>query len=189
MTRCMELNSAVGATALGEFDGADEPSANHALTAYTEGADPGAGKVEMQTVHDVPVSTAGRFVGLRVNAAVANCFSNHPQLEFALTQGATVLPLSSQPSDPCTGNHSITVPGIAPVQVTGHDFLWAGSGNAVYTVVGGLTNASVFLPAMDGEPLYGVSVQARLSAADAARSNDEVRSRLAIPRGSRRLMS
>ena len=40
--------------------------------------------------------------------------------------------------------YTITAPGIAPVHVTGHDYLWAGPGNGLYTVVGGLTDGTTY---------------------------------------------
>ena len=52
-------------------------------------------------------------------------------------------PPSSAGVSPIIG-YTITAPGLAPVRVTGHDFLWAGSGNALYTVVGGLTNGQPY---------------------------------------------
>ena len=102
------------AQALGQFNGSPDPSTNHALTAFTE-ADPGADQVQMQTVQGVPVPAAGRYLGVRVDVAVANCFANHPLLEFALIQGTTVLPLSAAPTDPCSGTDTITVPATGVV--------------------------------------------------------------------------
>jgi hypothetical protein len=53
-------------------------------------------------------------------------------------------PPSSPGITPILG-YTISSPDLsAPVQVTGHDFLWAGSGNGLYTVVGGLTNGHTY---------------------------------------------
>jgi hypothetical protein len=52
-------------------------------------------------------------------------------------------PPATTGSSPIIG-YTITAPGLAPVQVTGHDFLWAGNGKGVYTVVGGLTNGTSY---------------------------------------------
>lgn len=52
-------------------------------------------------------------------------------------------PPASTGGTPIIG-YTITAPGLAPIHVTGHDFLWAGSGNPVYTVVGGLANGTAY---------------------------------------------
>ena len=50
-------------------------------------------------------------------------------------------PPSSPGITPILG-YTISAPGIAPVQVTGHDYLWATSSDGLYAVVGGLPSPS-----------------------------------------------
>lgn len=52
-------------------------------------------------------------------------------------------PPGNEGATPVIG-YTITAPGLPTVHVTGHDFLWAGSGNPVYTVVGGLTDGTTY---------------------------------------------
>ncbi|MFF8096201.1 hypothetical protein [Streptomyces sp. NPDC016675] len=72
------------ASALGQWSGGD-PVTNHAVAAYTEG-NPGASKVELDTVKPIPLDGENRFLTLSVDAAARNCFAAHPLLESAPTR-------------------------------------------------------------------------------------------------------
>lgn len=60
--------------------------------------------------------------------------------------------------------YTITAPGIAPVHVTGHDYLWATSGNALYAVVGGLTNGATYTFQITADNAIGPSAPASITA-------------------------
>ncbi len=64
------------ARALASVNGGD-PLANHALAAYTQGADPGPDHVELATAAPVglPPGLSSRFVLVQVNVAALNCAS------------------------------------------------------------------------------------------------------------------
>lgn len=88
------------ASALGQWSGGDAAS-NHAVAAYTEG-NPGAGKVELETVKPIPLEGENRFLTFSVDAAARNCFAAHPLLEFYLLDGDTAIPTFTSPINPCT---------------------------------------------------------------------------------------
>ncbi len=96
---------------LGQWAGND-PATNHAVTAYTNGASPGANKVQLETVNPIDIGAASRFITFSVDAASVNCFTNHAKLGFYLLDGATVIPTFSSPIDPCD-NPGTVVSGIA----------------------------------------------------------------------------
>jgi len=78
-------------------------NANHALSAYTAISDPGADKVEFETVNPIPLASAGgRFITFSVDSAVVNCFARHPLYKFFLTGSGPDIPTFTTPIDPCT---------------------------------------------------------------------------------------
>jgi uncharacterized repeat protein (TIGR01451 family) len=97
------------AGALGSWAG-DDSGTNHAVTAYTQG-DPGAGKVQLQTVEPIPLTGTGRFLTFSVDAAAENCFTNHPLLSFFLLDGDRALPTSTSPIDACADPQA-TIDGV-----------------------------------------------------------------------------
>lgn len=117
--------------ALGVLDGSANASANHAVSAYTNGSindgNPGADKVEFQTAHQIPLAARGRFLTFSVNAAETSCTGhNRAKLNFFLESGSTETPVTSRPVDPCvdgkevsTGFYAGTFPGDAPMLFTG----------------------------------------------------------------------
>jgi hypothetical protein len=88
------------AAALGTWAGGDA-STNHSLTAYTQGGDPGAGRIQLQTVKPIPLSADNRFLTFSVDAAAQNCFTTHPLLAFYLLDGGTARAAFNSPIDPC----------------------------------------------------------------------------------------
>lgn len=83
------------AYALGLLRNAASPKTNHAVTAFTQGAHPGAGKVQFQTVSDINLVAADRFVTFSVDAAELNCDASHAMFEFYLKSGSSRFPLFS----------------------------------------------------------------------------------------------
>ena len=85
--------------AFGSWEGTD-PATNHALVGYTNG-DPGVNSVKLQTNTPIPLPSANRFLVIRSDDAAQNCFAAHPLDEYSVLDGATALPTSSSPIDPC----------------------------------------------------------------------------------------
>ncbi|MBM7774989.1 hypothetical protein JOD54_005193 [Actinokineospora baliensis] len=73
---------------------------NHAVTAYTH-QDPGAGKVQLQTVAPIPLSAANRFVSFSVDVAEQNCHGANARYAFYLLDGGTAVPAFQRPIVPC----------------------------------------------------------------------------------------
>lgn len=92
------------ATKLGELNGTSPNSANHAVTAWTSSADPGANKVEFETVNPIDLNADGRFLTVAANVAVVSCHSAHPQLIFYLDDEGDETQVNPAPLDPCGGN-------------------------------------------------------------------------------------
>jgi len=98
------------AYALGKVNGTPDPSANHGVSAYTHGANPGADHVEFATVNPIKLRAERRFLTFSVNAAEMNCFANHAQLEFYLVNGAAMLRAFTAPIDPCADGSPVSTP-------------------------------------------------------------------------------
>ncbi|MER5495186.1 hypothetical protein [Streptomyces sp. NPDC002490] len=90
------------ANVLGRVNGTATPSANHAVSAYTDGANPGANLVEFQTVNPIPLPTTDRFLTFAVDVAAVNCNVSGPQLQFFLTGSGPDIPVTTSPINPCT---------------------------------------------------------------------------------------
>lgn len=90
---------------LGQWAGGD-PATNHAVSAYTAG-NPGADRVQLETVTPIPVSATNRFLTFSVDAAEQNCFANHALLKFYLLDGATAIPTFTTPIEPCADPDAI----------------------------------------------------------------------------------
>ncbi|MCM2389723.1 DUF7507 domain-containing protein [Streptomyces albipurpureus] len=90
------------ANVLGQVAASPTPNNNHAVAAYTEGANPGANLVEFQTVNPIPLTSANRFITFSVDVAAVNCNVSAPLLNFFLTGGGPDIPLSNSPINPCT---------------------------------------------------------------------------------------
>jgi uncharacterized repeat protein (TIGR01451 family) len=105
------------ANVLGQVTGAANPSQNHAVSAYTDGANPGANRVEFQTVNPVPLAATNRFITFSVDVAAVNCQVSGPQLNFFLTGGGPDVPATSAPINPCGDPRSTTYnTGPRPIQ-------------------------------------------------------------------------
>ena len=101
------------AYAAGVAMGAADPATNHAVTAFTEG-NPGANKVQFQTVNPIPLVASNRFLTFSVAASETSCTSNHALFEFYLLNGASQIPTFTTPIDPCSSPlaKSVSVPKI-----------------------------------------------------------------------------
>jgi hypothetical protein len=66
--------------------------------------------------------------------------------------------------------YTISAPGVTPVHVTGHDYLWAGSGDGIYAVIGGLTDGETYMFQITADNVAGSSRPASVSATPAAAS-------------------
>ncbi|MEU5977928.1 DUF11 domain-containing protein [Streptomyces sp. NPDC047315] len=105
------------ANVLGQVAGSPSPRDNHAVSAYTEGANPGANLVELQTVNPIPLVTSNRFITFSVDAAAVNCNVSAPLLNFFLTGSGPDIPVNTTPINPCTDPRSATYNvGPRPIQ-------------------------------------------------------------------------
>lgn len=103
------------ASALGTIGGHDDPNANHAVSAYTDGGAPGADLVQLETVQPFPLQVANRFVTFSVDTVAMSCHaSDDPLLAFSLLDGSTETPVSDRPINPCVD------PGMTELTVDGH---------------------------------------------------------------------
>ncbi|MFD7733989.1 hypothetical protein ACFV6F_26870, partial [Kitasatospora phosalacinea] len=102
------------AAVLGRYNGTATPNQNQAVTAFTYNS-PGANRVEFETVQPIPLPRTNRFLAFSVNSAATNCSVSAPQLNFFLVDGATAVPASAKPLNPCTdpAAKSYTVDGKA----------------------------------------------------------------------------
>jgi hypothetical protein len=132
-------------TAPGNFDGAGSSLSAQALAAA--GVTAGALITTATAVPGAPTSVSAK-VG---DGAVSIQFT----------------PPASHGATPILG-YTITAPGIAPVHVTGHDFLWAGSGNRLYTVIGGLTDGTAYTFQITADNAAGSGAPASVTATPAS---------------------
>ncbi|SFJ17055.1 conserved repeat domain-containing protein [Amycolatopsis sacchari] len=98
------------AWALGSHAKAPDPTSNHVVAAYTA-ADPGANRVEFETVSPVSLpSASGRYVTFSVDAAAASCTVSGPLYNFSLVQSdGTEVPVGST-IDVCKTGTTIATP-------------------------------------------------------------------------------
>ncbi|EDY49711.1 hypothetical protein SSCG_02813 [Streptomyces clavuligerus] len=105
------------ANVLGRVVGSATPRTTPPVSAYTDGANPGANKVEIQTVNAIPLSTSDRFITFSVDVAAVNCGVSAPLLNFFLTGAGPDIPASDQAINPCTDPRSSTYNvGPRPIQ-------------------------------------------------------------------------
>lgn len=123
-----------GDTNVGNIDGSGSSLSAQALAAA--GVSPGSTVMSPLPVPGQPTSVSARAG----NGAVSIRFT----------------PPASPGITPIIG-YTISAPGITPVQVTGHDYLWAGSGNGLYTVIGGLTNGVSYTFQITADNVAGAS--------------------------------
>jgi hypothetical protein len=83
--------------------------ANYALTAFTNGANPGSGNIQFETLQNIPLSASTRFIMSSVETAATSCFSNHPLFRFyLLNQSGTEIPLSTSNEDACSDSDGVS---------------------------------------------------------------------------------
>lgn len=79
------------ALVIGTFKGQAAPATNFAVSAYTSN-NPGANKVEFETVNPIALPSAKRFIAASVDVAAANCYrASAPSLQFYLIDGGSPL--------------------------------------------------------------------------------------------------
>jgi hypothetical protein len=118
---------------LGEVDGSGD--SNHAVTAYTEN-NPGANKVQFETVNPIPLSVHDRFLTFSVDAAAVNCrIASAPLFKFSLLDGTKDIPVGGDPINPCTDSRAKDVgtakAGVFPAPAA---ILFSGSGVGIRMV-------------------------------------------------------
>ncbi|MEV5570543.1 DUF11 domain-containing protein [Spirillospora sp. NPDC052269] len=102
------------AQSLGVLNGTSPASANHAVSAFTNGhinsGNPGPNFIEFQTGSEIPLASYGRFLTFSVNAAEMNCAvsANHALLDFYLYHGAAETKVATQSVDPCAQGTQLT---------------------------------------------------------------------------------
>ncbi|MEV5570542.1 hypothetical protein AB0L06_10850 [Spirillospora sp. NPDC052269] len=103
------------AQSLGVLNQTNPTSANHAVSAYTNGhvnsGNPGPNHIEFQTGHEIPFAGPnGRFLATSLNVSETSCDvnPNHALLNLYLTQGATDTPVTSRPIDACANGPQIS---------------------------------------------------------------------------------
>ncbi|WP_018681205.1 choice-of-anchor P family protein [Actinokineospora enzanensis] len=92
--------------ALGQWSGGD-PDTNHAVTAYTDGANPGPDKVQLETRTPIPLPATNRFLAFSVDGAERNCFANHARFAFYLLDGDTPIATFDHPIEPCAAPQQV----------------------------------------------------------------------------------
>ena len=92
------------ATKLGQFNGTGTPSANHAVTAYTDASGPDDA-IEFATVTPASLPANGRFLTVSANVAALNCVraSAKPRLFFYLVDGVDETRVNDTAADACAG--------------------------------------------------------------------------------------
>ncbi len=163
------------------------PVVSYMVTASPGGASATMSAQDLARIGYVTVSGLTDGTPYTFTVTARNVFgSSVPSLPSAAVTPApvtTVVPgsptsVSAQPGDGTASIHftppattgatpiigyTITAPGLAPVHVTGHDYLWAGSGNALYTVVGGLTNGTAYTFQITADNAVGSSAPASVT--------------------------
>lgn len=122
------------AQSIGLFHGQTEAQSqsNYAVTAYTT-ADPGAGNIEFQTAHNVPLVSTNRFIAFSVDVAAVNCAVAAPLLQFTVLDDSGTTSAAGAPINACDSPTTVVVP---PVGAAGQNNVSVGS----FT-----TNAAVLL--------------------------------------------
>lgn len=93
---------------LGKLRGMD-PTANHAVTAYTDGGGTlPTNSVQFETVTPISLLASTRFITFSVDAAETNCKHSHAEFKFYLLGGSLETPTFTTPIDPCTDKNSKT---------------------------------------------------------------------------------
>ena len=108
------------AYALGVQGGAATPSANHAVTAYTDTRDPGAGTTEFQTADNIPLASAsGRFLTFSIDAAAVNCQNSGPRYMFSFVDEHGAATRIGDVVDACTSTKIVLAPAVGVLDPTG----------------------------------------------------------------------
>ncbi|WP_424936712.1 MULTISPECIES: DUF7507 domain-containing protein [Bacteria] len=107
------------AYALGVQSGAATPSANHAVTAYTDTRDPGANTTELQTASNIPLASgSGRFLTFSIDAAAVNCQNSGPRYLFSFLDENGSATRIGNVVDACTSTKIVTAPAVGVLAPT-----------------------------------------------------------------------
>ncbi|WP_323139349.1 chaplin [Streptomyces sp. NBC_01549] len=98
------------ANALGQVGGMNPPT-NHAVSAYSDTANPGSDRVEFRTEQPIPIAKPNRYITFAVDVAADNCALKNPLLKFYLTGSGSDIPTFTTPINPCTDPNSKPYPG------------------------------------------------------------------------------
>jgi len=128
-------------TAPGNIDGAGSSLSSEALLAA--GATPGGTVVTSAPTPGAPTSLTA-YAGDGVVS-----------LHFTPPASTGVTPILG---------YTISAPGMAPVQVTGHDYLWATTSRGLYTVVSGLTDGTTYTFSITADNAVGAGRAATVTA-------------------------
>ena len=129
------------AYALGVLRGVPDPTTNLAVSAYTDlgndtAVNPGAGKVQIETLTPVPVPpvTGKRYVTFSVDVSALECARAKPLLAFSLLSGASAFPVPGE-INACTDprGRDVVVPYPPGGTQTIHIGTYSPSGSIAFT--------------------------------------------------------
>ncbi|HXR72718.1 fibronectin type III domain-containing protein [Actinocrinis sp.] len=164
------------------------PVTSYTVTAYPGGASATISPADLAktgytTISGLTNGTAYTFT-VTAHNRIGESAASLPSAAITPTATTTAVPgtptsVSADPGDGTVSIHftppaatgatpiigyTITAPGIAPVHVTGHDYVWATSGNGLYTVVSGLTNGTAYTFQITADNAVGSSAPASVTA-------------------------
>ncbi len=127
------------AWALGSHDGATDPEGNHVVSAYTDGANPGADRVQLRSSPiSLPESLADRYLTFSVDTAALNCHVSGPRYNFFLEAANGVEEQIGTTVDTCALiDQTVTAPSPRPTGSTVDVSVGTFYGNGAFQHPGG----------------------------------------------------